>query len=181
MSTSEDDNRHNKVINKLQKIFPVDVSVYHKNKILHGEGTFQLKSQLAKESLTSMTSKLLSTTMDPVNDLNINVKNIIETTTQASQNVFYILFIGTWLMILFLTLILFAAIYNPFYLYYFIGLAIIVMVVFILIIYFWTLSIYHDTLNKVSLFKHNIKQLLPLIKNGLYESYCSLGDDPSSL
>lgn len=153
-------------------IFPVDVTVDYKHKKHHGTGSICFNRQCAQDLLTKISSRFISSSFEDVNDIHKNVKNSVDIATTASQQMVYVLLIGTWLMILFLILIMFGALNYPQYWYYFLIFIIIVMIIFGVIIYFWALSIKNDSINKLVKNKNNIKKILPTLKDNLINSCC---------
>jgi hypothetical protein len=175
MSTSSDSttsSSHHHIKNKFKDIFPVNVTVYGKKKEYCGKGVIDMQTELLQDSITKASSQFISHSIEPANHIKNHVQNIIHTAEDAANNIFYIIFIGTYILILLLVLILFTAMYyERDCLWIFLLIAIILIIIVALIIYFWATSVKNNAIDTIIEEKDHIKHQCPHIKQAFDSAY----------
>ncbi len=100
------------------------------------------------------------------------------TSTAATQEIFYIAFGSIAITILLVTLIIFAALYwrhEPYVIPLTFILALLIIIAAGLIAYFWITSVYNNARNVINTNVNNINQVLNLIQTALLPSACCFG------
>jgi hypothetical protein len=157
----------------IEEWFPINVTVNSKHKQYHGTGTIDIQHQKIMDYVTLSSSSFIASSLEPATEIKNKGQQIINLSTSATSDIFNILFSWTWVLIFLLVIIIFAAIYQPCYLCWFLLLAIVVMILIVLLMYFWTSAIYHNTVAEIEVLYNDIKQLLPKIKDAALTSLTS--------
>ena len=157
----------------IQDWFPINVTVGRKNKHYRGTGTIDIQTDKIYDFMTNTSSSFISSSFEPAHHIKNNLQKIIELPSNATSDIFNILFSWTWVLIFLLVLIIFAAIQCTCYLCWFLCIAIIIMIAIILIMYFWASSIYQNTLTQINELADEIKCLAPKIRDAAWASFQS--------
>ena len=186
MSTSDDSVQHhcrNTIKNKIQDIFPVKVKVHGKKTQYEGSGTIDIQTDLLQQSLTCASAELISQSIGPVTEIKNHIHHMIDTSSDGVQNIINIMFWGSYFLILALVLIIFSAIYYPpDYVWIFLLVAVALIIIVGLALYFSAMAVSQSTVNNLVDDNNQIKKLLPQLGQALESAYdcfteCTTHDD----
>lgn len=166
------DTCYNYTKKKLQEIFPIQVN--DNGSIMNG--VIEFNASVASDAFQQAKNKFVTRAFDPGMRVYLNTKKIINDSQDAQNNIYLIIFIGLWILIMLLLLLTFGAIRYGYLLYWFVpALLLVILIPVAMIIYMMYIS--SNVKEDINVYLKSLKKDITCITDAIEPALCSFGKD----